>query len=135
MTSSPELSTTVPSAAIVAHDGTSLGEPFTRTTQTRHEVCGVQPSMKHIDGMLIPAPLAAARIVDPGFAVISLPSIVSFGIYVTCIESTGHTCLHVSQRMHFDWSISCFLYGFISIASAGHFWAHFVHPMQVSLIE
>ena len=57
------------------------------------------------------------------------------GDYSTFTASAGQTPLQVPQRMQRSVSISWTSYGFGTMASAGHFWAQRVQPMQSSVIE
>ena len=55
--------------------------------------------------------------------------------YSTLMAFSGHIFLQASQRKHFSSSISCFSYGVIAIASAGHCCPHNVQPIHSSVTE
>ncbi len=59
------LCTFIDSRANVAHDGMSVSESFTLTTQTMQLVEGAKSFKKHRVGISIPSLFAASRMVDP----------------------------------------------------------------------
>ena len=70
----------IPSAAAVAHEATSLGDPSTCTRQIRQLPTTGNFGYQHSVGTSIAIARAASRMVDPSGTVMERPSIVSVGM-------------------------------------------------------
>src|SRR5688572_5948003 len=81
MASLDSVRTRMPSAAEVAHDATSFGEPSTFTRQIRQLPTTGSFGYQHSVGTSIASARAASRMVDPSGTETVRPSMVSVGMY------------------------------------------------------